>query len=370
MVISLFYPHLGGAEQQALRLARGLISRGISVTVLTRKTKELASYEVIQGVPVYRHIRTLPWGKLFGLTFLLSLFWFLLRKRHTYDIIHSHQCFYHAVLGTVVARCLGKKSIVKIACAGQFGDLKIFSQSWGFPQALNVLQHTDALIAISTEVEKELQTYGFTPGRIYRIPNGVDTDEFKRDTPFPDSSKHIFILVGRRAPQKGVDIALQALALLLTRGFTSEQICLKLYGLDYPEHDYRHMAEQLGVSSMVDFLPPTTAVKGIYTSAHVLILPSRGEGLANVLLEAMSLKMPIIAASVSGTIDVMQHNINGILIKPDDAQALAQAMEAAMQNPQHFLHLGEQARQKVVQDFSLQQTITSYTELYRKLSGR
>jgi glycosyltransferase involved in cell wall biosynthesis len=272
------------------------------------------------------------------------------------------------VIGTVVAKWLGKKSILKIACAGDVGDLNVFSGFKGFKWAFKALNQTDAIIAVSREVEKELIEYGFQAERINRIPNGVDTDKFKRDKPFPERSRISFILIGRRTPQKGIDIALKALKLLSARGINEDKISLRFYGLDFPGYDYHGMAAELGVLPMVQFLGHNDSIKEIYQDAHCLILPSRAEGLSNVLLEAMSCEMPVIATSISGTVDVVDNGKDGIIIQPDNPEELANAMEFIIKNPEKSYNLGKNARQKVTESFSLDETARRYSELYQKLT--
>ena len=109
MVVSLFYPHLGGAEQQALMLAEQLIKKGMRVSVLTRSLRGLPTFEVIRGVPVNRRIRTLPWGKCFGLSYLVSALWFLFCNRNSYDIIHCHLLGFHSAVAVLLKRLSGKR---------------------------------------------------------------------------------------------------------------------------------------------------------------------------------------------------------------------------------------------------------------------
>jgi glycosyltransferase involved in cell wall biosynthesis len=367
MVIHQFRPVASGAELQAERLAGKLVERGHKVSVLTQKRDERSlSYEVIDGITVHRVAFPLSYwpNKEIG-----KQLRFLVQRRNTYDIIHSHQCFNHAVIGTVVSQWFGKKSILKIACAGDVGDLRVFSKFKGFKRVLKVLHKTDAVIAISREVEKELHAYGFPPDHIQRIPNGVDARQFERKRPFPERSKITFILMGRRSPQKGIDITFKALKMLSQKGINEEKIELKLYGIDYPEYDYQSMAAELGILPIVQFLSHTDEIKEVYHKAHCLLLPSRAEGLSNVLLETMAFEMPVIATRISGTVDVIDHEKDGILIPPEDPEALANAMEFVIKNPEKSYHLGKSARRKVVGEFSLDEIATRYSELYHKLTN-
>ena len=127
------------------------------------------------------------------------------------------------------------------------------------------------------------------------------------------------------------------------------------------------MAQQLGVTTNVTFFPFQHAILDIYHSAHCFILPSRGEGLSNSLLEAMATELPVVATRVSGTIDVVRDGTDGLLIPPESPEALAKAMAMIIEQPDLALQLGQQARRKMVRDFSLDSVAQRYSELYDSL---
>jgi glycosyltransferase involved in cell wall biosynthesis len=366
MVIHQFRPIASGAELQAERLACKLVDLGHKMQVLTPlKIEGSLPYETIGGVKVHRC--TFPFAYRVDLD-AAPLFRYFVKNRSNYDILHSHMCFGHAVVATVAARWLRKKSLIKIACAGEFGDFSVFSKFKAFRWALRILWQTDAMVAISSEVRDELIEWGFSTDRVFHIPNGVDTNCFKRDHPFPNREKIRFILVGRLTPQKGIDVALEAVKMLVNRGM-GDRIHLSIYGWKYPEWDYGAMARDLGVNSYVDFLPYSDSIKEVYHGTHCLILPSRGEGLSNVLLEAMSMELPCIASHVSGTVDVIEHDKSGILVSPGSAEALADAMQLTMDNCEFAQTLGQNARARVLEQFSLDAVAQRYSQLYQSLAS-
>jgi glycosyltransferase involved in cell wall biosynthesis len=367
MIISQFRPVASGAELQAERLACKLAEMDFPMQVLTQRVDPSSStYEIYRGVKIHRCDFPLAYWLDRSAAHTVR---YLFERRHTYDILHNHQILGHAVVATLVARWLGKRNIIKLACAGTFGDLEVFSQfryaRWG----LQVLQMADAIIAVSREIQAELLQHGFDPEKIHLIPNGVDTQEFQRTRDFSSIPRRRFILLARRTPQKGIDTALQAVRILADKGL-GDGLELELYGRDFPEWDYREMARDLEVEQYVTFSPFNANVHEVYQGAFGLLLPSVGEGLSNVLLEAMAMEMPVIASRVSGTVDVVDHEENGLLITPGSPQDLATAMELVMTNPERALELGRRARQKVQQHFSLEAVASKYAELYCSLNNR
>jgi L-malate glycosyltransferase len=365
MIIHNFRPgQVGGAELQAERLAARLAGLGHSMQVLTRLTIADAPLEEMQNeVRIHRLPYPLPYwiNRDNALTFR-----FLFRNRRSFDVLHAHQAFGHAVVAAVFARSFNKKCVVKIACAGQYGDLSVISEFGGFDRALRILHQADAMVALSNEVKQELLDYGFRPDRIFRIPNGVDTAHFRRTQPLPDRKRTRFIQICRRHPQKGVDSTLQAALHLKERGF-GERFEINLYGADYAEFDYRSMAQELGVADVVAFYPFVQDIISVYHSAHCLLLPSRAEGLSNSLLEAMAMELPAIATPVSGTLEVVDDGVNGMLIPPDAPDRLAAAMSSIISDPELSGRLGSNARTKVEDCYSLEKVAAQYAQLYEQL---
>ena len=365
MIIHNFRPGpTGGAELQAERLAIKLVELGHPIQILTRRTVPDAPLEEnYKGVKIHRSSFPLAYQITTGVE---NTFKYLVKNRKSYDIIHSHMAFGHAVVAAVVARAFNKKCIIKVACLGEYGDLGIFSKFDRFNWALEILHQADAMVAISRDVEEDLLKWGFSQNRIYRIPNGVDTHFFRPNRSFRRQDPLCFLLMGRRHPQKGIDTALHAVRILKSKKL-SHQFKIKFYGADYPEHDYEQMANQLDVSEYVEFYPFNHNVLDIYHNSHCLILPSRGEGLSNSLLESMATELPAIASRVSGTIDVICDGEDGILIPLESPEALADAMMAIINNPGIAINLGQNARKKMISCFSLVSVARQYSDLYNNL---
>ncbi len=365
MILHKFRPGpVGGAELQAERLAGRLAALGHEMQVLTWRTVPDAPLEEKNnGVTVHRLASPLPYRLTRDNA---PTFRFLVRNRATYDLLHAHQAFGHAVAAVVAARCLRKKCLVKIACTGQYGDLRTFSAFRGFSLALRILHQADAVVAVSSEVREELLQYGFPGQRIVRIPNGVDVAHFKRSWPFPKRDPTRFILICRRHPQKGIDTTLQAARMLKEQGLAG-RFEIHMYGADYPECDYRAMARELGVAEVVNFHSFEKDILSVYHTAHCFVLPSRGEGLSNSLLEAMAMELPAIATSVSGTPDVIDDGVDGVLIPPDAPDRLAAGMAEAIANPQVSHRMGCNARRKAEECFSLESVARRYSQLYEQL---
>ena len=364
MVIPQFRPVASGAEHQAERLSQKLVEMGATVCVLTTLPSEnILRHEISGGVEIHRAD--------FAISYTLDddyvpLFKYLVQHRNTYDVLHCHMLWGHAAVATVVAKWFGKKVITRVSCTSPMGELYTFSRfkraKWGFA----AIRRADALVALSRDMEAELLEWGFYPEKVRYLPNGVDTDYFRPKGSFPPRKPVRFLLLGRRQHQKGIDTTLLAMKILFEKGL-SARFVVDFYGWDYPEVSYQKMARELGMDQRAHFLPYTNDVLYAYQSSHCLLLPSRAEGLSNVLLEAMACGLPVICTPVSGSADVVWDNINGLMVPPEDPQALARAMEQIITNRRLCENLGQKARQRVQESFSLADISKKYFDLYEEL---
>jgi len=364
MIISYFYPILGGSEQQALKLAAGLVNEGISVSVLTRRIKGLPIFEKIMNVPVYRSIRIIEWQKLFGITYLLSVFWFLYRKRHSYDIIHCHIAQgFHSIVAILFKSLFKKKVIIKVAATGPISDFVMMKKVIFGNGFLEKLKNADKIITICTQSEKEALQEGFLPSTVMQIKNGVDVHYF---TPLlSDSTKQTRILfIGRLDYMKGVHNLIEAFNGLIKEGMNAY---LTIVG-DGPDREkLENLASVSGLNDHLSFCGEIKGVVSLLQESTMFVLPSLSEGLSNVVLEAMACGLPVVATNAGGTTDIIKDGINGILVEPDNVGQLCNAMKKIIVNKSMAEQLGNEARKTVEIHFSMEQVVTKYLKLYEEL---
>lgn len=363
MIISQFYPLHGGAEQQALHLAKSLIKNGITVSVLTRYLKGVPVYENIEGIPVYRNIKTIAMGKLFGLTYIITVCFFLLRMRHEYDIIHCHLAQgFHSPVALLFKALFKKKVIIKVGATGPLSDFKMLQQVVFGNFFLRILKYADRIITVCAQATDEAYAYGIPHSHIIEIPNGVDIEQFY---PSPERRKdNVIAFVGRLDYMKGVHVLLKAVCMLKQKCST---FYLNIIG-DGPEKEtLQAMAVQLGISESVLFLGETDTIADELPQAAIFALPSLSEGLSNVILEAMACGLPVIATSVGGNPDIICDGVNGLLVEPERPEQLYNALWQLLSDRAFASSLGVQARSSVEQKFSLNMVVKRYLELYHVL---
>ena len=156
----------------------------------------------------------------------------------------------------------------------------------------------------------------------------------------------------RLSPEKGLAFAIEALSLLLAKGNDLE---LRLAGDGPSKGHLESLTTRLGLADRVHFLGFLTEdeVIGELQASDLFVLPSFVEGVPVSAIEAMAVGVPVIATNIAGTSELIEDGKTGILIRPSDSQALAEAVVRMIEDYEFRLRATELARQKVVDEFDI-----------------
>lgn len=242
--------------------------------------------------------------------------------------------------------------------------------------ALVAVRRADRVVAVSASQARALADAGVPPERLAVVRTAVDADAMARRARSgagPAGARAalgvppeapLIALVGRLTTQKGVDVALSALARLLAAAPGAR---LAIAG-DGPELDRLHaLAAGLGVGAAVAWAGALADPLPLLAAADVVILPSRAEGLPRVALEAAAVGRPVVAAAVGGLPEAVRHGETGWLVPPEDAGALCAALERLLADPDLGRRLGDAAAADVRVRFTLASAARALADLYRGL---
>lgn len=367
MVIQRYLPHVGGAERQLQQLAPRLHNLGFELLILTRHEKGLARFEVIDNVPVHRLPASGPktWA---AATFTLATVLRLLHLRP--DLVHAHEILTPSSIAVWVKRLLGRPAVVKILRGGSRGDVyKLKRRPFWKTYMRGLVRDVDAFITISHEIDSELAALQVPPAKRVFIPNGVDAvrcipvsedrkQNLRAELSLPQQGT-LVVYAGRLVPEKRVD------SLLKVWGDV---------GSKFPAAHLVIVGEGSQESLLKDMQVPSVQFTGqvdnaipYLQAADLFVLPSSTEGLSNSMLEAMSCGLPVLATRVGGAPDVIQHEVSGFLIPPDDVDALRRGLEVLLEDEALRFTLGSNARQRILAEFSLDSAARRLANLYRRL---
>lgn len=134
--------------------------------------------------------------------------------------------------------------------------------------------------------------------------------------------------------------------------------------------ELQQLAQQLGLANAVRFLGARSDIPVLNRLLDVFVLSSREEACPMVLLEAMAAGRAVIASAVGGSPEVVQHEVDGWLVPPDDPIALSRSLLALLKNSATRATMGAAAYQKVTTRFTRQRMLHETLSFYQRLSER
>ena len=195
-------------------------------------------------------------------------------------------------------------------------------------------------------------------------PPPVDPAAVRTDLGLPPDAP-LMIFVGRLAAQKGVGDLLAALDLLR---HVRPDVRTLIVGDGPLRGRLEDMARAYRLDGLVRFPGHRADVPRLLAAADLLILPSRYEGLPNVVLEAMRSRTPVVATAAPGTTEVVVDGRTGLLVPVRTPTALAQAIRAVVQDPELARRLGDAGRARVEAEFGAETMIARFADLYERLA--
>lgn len=205
------------------------------------------------------------------------------------------------------------------------------------------------IVAVSTATERFLSgSFGRVGKKTSVITNGID---FTALTPLAEGAgeRGRLIVAGRLSSNKGQDLAIETLELLIRRGLDVElELAGSVFrGYESFERKLRYQAESAGVADRVIFSGFRHDLPRAFAEASVVLVPSRMDPLPLVPMEAMALGRPIVASRVGGLPEIVEDGISGMLVNPEDPLAMADATEKLLRDPSLRATLGHRAASSV-----------------------
>ena len=294
--------------------------------------------------------------------FLLSMTIECLRLARKVDVIHANWSI-NGVIAGICALLAGKPVITTLRGT----DINRSLHSWYDKLSLKLcLKLNDKVIAVSEAIcENVKQIHPNCSKHLLTIPNGVGNNfinilpKFTITEDMPIS----FVTIGNIIPQKGISTILYALKKI------SHLKNIKLYIIgDGPEkQNLVNQALNLGINEQVHFLgkTPHNKIPEYLEKMDVMILSSWGEGRPNVVLEAMSAAIPVIASNIDGTRELVQDSKTGFLFEVNNSEQLAEHMKILKENPKLRQKLGSNARQFIIKNsLTWSNTAMRYAQIY------
>ena len=236
------------------------------------------------------------------------------------------------------------------------------------PRYVGDLQQADALIADGWAASHLPAMLGRA---VQRLPKGVDSELFRPDGPHLRAAlrlgdRRVVMTAARLVPIKNVRLLLDAVAIVRER---IAGVHLVIVG-DGPEAvALRHQAGALDMSDAVTFAGyvPHAETPGFYRAADVFALSSDFDNSPNVVLEAMACGLPVVTTDVGGVRDFVSERSGGLVVPPNDAPALAAALEQYLTCPAAAQSAGAYNRLRATTEFSWRTSALRLLDVYHQV---
>lgn len=219
-----------------------------------------------------------------------------------------------------------------------------------------------------------MDAIGLPGQKVRMVPNGIDigpfsepNDEIRKSVrnEFRISSEEFVIgVVAQLRPAKRHDLLLEAFADALK---AIPNMRLLLVGGGEREQALREQAAAIQIDAAVTFAGYRSDARRILRGLDAFTLPSDVEGIPVSVMEAMEAGLPVIATRIGGIPDLIEDGVSGCLIEPGDENALTENILRIASNDNLRNQLGQAARERVVQQFSVQRMARRFEELYEQV---
>jgi len=245
-----------------------------------------------------------------------------------------------------------------------------------YPAEKLIVRGFPLVVAVSSQIRDTLIKWGGKPERIRVVLNGIDPDEFRRDEEVGRRIRDsldvragdiVLGAAGRLEPQKRFDVLLEAMKLLLPR---RPQLRLFIAGEGSLGRYLDSKIRQLGIADRCRLLGHRADMREVYQAFDILVQSSDYEGTPTVLVEAMALRIPVVATDVGGTSELLQDGIHGLLVPPRDPVALANAIEKTLDDRDATARQVAAARTRVEGELSFDARMRKLENIYCELAGK
>jgi colanic acid/amylovoran biosynthesis glycosyltransferase len=279
-------------------------------------------------------------------------------RTHQIDHLHVHFATAAANVGLILKQVSPMTLSMTVHGPDEFYDAK---GEWLDEK----IAATDFIVCISQFARSQLMK--LAPAQHWHklavCPLGVDTEHFRPLAKQASTETFRLLCVGRLAPAKGQRILIEACRLLRERGRAFQ---LELVG-DGPDRPELEAAMQTyGLQGQVRFRGALNhdEVHGCYRAADAFVLPSFAEGVPVVLMEAMASGVPCVTTRITGIPELIRHDCDGLLVTPSDVEALAEAIERLIDDPDLRQRLAASGRDRVQKNYQLDRNIERLADLF------
>jgi glycosyltransferase involved in cell wall biosynthesis len=361
---SLFVPDLGGIQVLAANSLPRLAERGYEILVIASHGRmEQPDVADFRGIPVRRfHFWSALMSKDLPRISEIKSQILELKEAFRPEVIHINFSGYTAFFQVATAKQLPIPTV--LALHGGVAGSKVESGTT-LEKLFNLVDWVTAISDWTLANAREV-----VPGIIQRssVIRGCPAD-WPLGTEPSSLGGPCVLGIGRLQREKGFDLLIEAFGMIVGQ---FPQLSLRIIG-DGPERPaLERQASQLGLQGRVEFpgSMPNGELPRYISQASLVAVPSRYvEPFGLVAVEAARMGKAVVAANTGGLAEIVVNNETGLLVEPDNARALAEAIAALLSKPEEAERMGLAGRARAEKEFSLNRYVAAYDKLYQQLAA-
>jgi glycosyltransferase involved in cell wall biosynthesis len=363
---------IGGTERQFLYVANGLDRSRFAVDVACLRRDG----PLIDSLSTDMTIHTYPVaGSFYRARSILSQFRLLkdIRARR-FDIVHTYG-WYSNVFAIPASRLAFVPAVI-----ASVRDTGAYLTPAKIKALKIVCGLADCVLANSNAGRNWLVEQGVKEQKIEVIPNGIivppSADRMIHGGPLRQefgipAGTPVCACIGRVVSGKGIDDFLRAVRILQDRG---RDVRFLVIGAQSVQRGYQaeieRLAKELNIEHRIVFTGQRQDVAPLLREVDLVVHPSLTEGLSNVILEAMAAAVPVVATRVGGNPELVEDGRTGFLVPVKDPEEIANAICRLLDQPDLARAYGVRARQRVVDEFSMDRMLSKTEALYFRMLER
>jgi len=360
---------LYGAEKMLLSLVQEQVNQGLEPMILSAGEPDL-NEKPIEAEARKKGLPVRPWRMKPGLNIKES--WKILKwaRKNRYDLLHSHGFKFNVLLGTYPERL---RRIPMIATLHGYVHAPRFSKLWVY-ESLDrfAIRRMKGVVLVGEAMKKELPV-NFITSPVFVIPNGLNVSELQElalaplEEPFKSFfGKHEIVIlgVGRLSPEKGFDRLISAFCEFRKQFPGSGLVIVGEGGL---RQKFEGLIEELDMKHDVLMPGYCSFVPALFRRSKVLVMPSLTEGLPITLLEAMSLKIPVVASAVGEIPKVLCEGKGGEILVDIEQDTILRAITKSIFDKDFARLVADRAFDIVTKSYSAKVMSDRYWEVYRRV---
>lgn len=399
---------VGGLGTYAAEITRKFVLQGHDVTVFTMNddARSLPTREIWRGIEIHRPLHidvsdSLPdviagdikkWGRGIQLFSKILVYNYLsasklvndlIRKEEfKYDVVVAHD-WLSAIAGITIKKELGLPFAFHVHSTEKGRTLGNGSEVVSNIE-LHAADSADRIMTVSYAMKDELTKLGFTKDKIRVCYNGVDHEKYNPENMNDEEvrklreyynikdEEQMILFIGRLVGVKGVDRLIMSMPHVLQKNPNAKLVIVGLGDLqEYLENLVKTMKLQDSVKFRFEFIPEEERILH-YAACDVAVFPSLYEPFGIVVLEAMSMKRPVVvgAAGISGMREIVTpcgEEQTGYHVNPRNPSDIAWGITSALENPEKKEWLGRNGRRRVLNEFTWDKIAENTISLYKEM---